>query len=338
MIPCLVGKSPKGSRQQDGDLSSPQAEPRPDEATCSGVTVGLDLHSCLDAIGEPLQGAQLSDLRPWIRLSQRDNGPIEPESLYEGIPRHLRHQMWSWHSRWLDDEMRDEVQLRFRLEVFQNDDESWEHAFDVVIATTPELYLDVIDLMLRICAQRAENNSDYDPAPDQLELLLSRAGSAWRVASDGRSLQRRVAETAVMASTTAATPGSEAEHHLAAAWQAAYGLDPDASVAYREAVRAVEAVAIPAVEPNNSRATLGTVIRKLRDQAALWELAILGPDRTTADIGPLLSMLQLLWQGQSDRHAPIIPISTDAASMAVHLATALVQWLDSGSVRQRMTA
>ena len=279
----------------------------------------------------------MSDLQPWIRLSKRGMGPIEPESLYEGIPQHLRRQLWEWYSRWLDDEMRDEVQLRFRLEASPREEESFEYAFDRLLARSPELHLDVIDLMLQICAERAENNSDYDAAPDQLEVLLSRAGSAWRVARDGRSLQRRVGETTVMASTTAAPPGTEAANHLAAAWQAAYGLDPNASVAYREAVRAVEAVAIPAVEPNSSRATLGTVIRTLRDQAAQWELAILGPDRTTADIGPLLSMLQLLWQGQSDRHAPITPIPTDAASMAVHLAATLVQWLDSGSVRLRMT-
>jgi hypothetical protein len=244
--------------------------------------------------------------------------------------------------------MRDEIQLRFRLRVTWTDEETFEQVFDG-LATSD---LDVIDLMLWICARRAgppllpgesptqfvdENDVHYAWAPEQLQRLLERAGSAWRVASDGRFLQRRVPETTLEAFEAAAPPGTEAARHLAAAWQAAYGRDPSASIAYREAVRAVEAVVIPAVEPRNTKATLGTALRILREEVASWELAILGLDRKTRDIAPLLSVLELLWQGQSDRHAPVTPIHQDAATMAVHLAATLVQWFDSGSVRQRST-
>lgn len=210
-----------------------------------------------------------------------------------------------------------------------------------------ELYLDVIDSMLWILAERASlptppgrltrYSEEHASASQQLELMLSRAGSAWRVATDGRSRQRRVSRTAVEAFMAAAPPESAAAHHLGAAWQAAYGRSPNASVAYREAVRAVEAVAAPTVEPNNAKATLGTVLRTLRDQSAHWELAILGSDRAPRDIAPLLAMLESLWQGHSDRHAPITPIPTEAAPMAVHLAITLVQWFESGSVRRRTT-
>ena len=294
----------------------------------------------------------MPDPQPWIRLSRRSQGSVEPEALYEGIPPHLSRQLWAWHSRWIDDDMRDEIQLRFRLKVTWNDEQTFEQAFDKLVTEDSEFYLDVIDLVLWICARRAgppllpgenpaqfvdENDVDYSWASEQLQGLLDRAGSAWRVASDGRSLQRRVPEATLKAFQAAALPGTEAARHLSAAWQAAYGRDPSATVAYREAVRAVEAVVIPAVEPKNQKATLGTVLRALRDQAASWELAILGLDRKPRDVSSLVSMLELLWQGQSDRHAPITPIPQDGATMAVHLATTLVQWFDSGSVRQRET-
>lgn len=294
----------------------------------------------------------MPDPEPWIRLSRRSQDPVGAEALYEGIPPHLSRQLWAWYSRWIDDDMRDEIQLQFRLEVTWHDEQTFEQAFDRLVTEDPELYLDTIDVMLWICARRAEpqmlpgetpaqlvdeNYVDYAWAPEQLQGLLKRAGSAWRVARDGRSLQRRVPEATLEAFEAAALPGTEAARHLAAAWQAAYGRDPSASVAYREAVRAVEAIVIPSVEPKNTKATLGTVLRTLRGQAASWELAILGLDRKPRDIAPLLSMLELLWQGHSDRHAPITPIPTDAAPMAVHLATTLVQWFESGSVRQRAT-
>lgn len=53
----------------------------------------------------------------WVRLSRRGQESSEPETLYEGIPAHLRHQLGAWYSRWLDDEMRDEIELHLRLDL-----------------------------------------------------------------------------------------------------------------------------------------------------------------------------------------------------------------------------
>ena len=54
--------------------------------------------------------------------------------------------------------------------------------------------------------------------------------------------------------------------HLAPAWREVHGRNPSPSEAYREAVRAVESVAIPVVSPNNQRATLGTVIADVKQK------------------------------------------------------------------------
>jgi hypothetical protein len=98
--------------------------------------------------------------------------------------------------------------------------------------------------------------------------------------------------------------------------------------------KAVEAAAIPVVSPANAKATLGTVIRDLENQQARWRLAVAAPSGTDP-IAPLLGMLRLLWQGQTDRHGsggPTVAPSAEAAAAAVHLAATLVQWFRAGVV------
>jgi hypothetical protein len=70
-----------------------------------------------------------------------------------------------------------------------------------------------------------------------------------------------------------------------------------------EALKAVEAVACPAVLPTNATATLGKVRDHLRDADAKWEL--------------------VRRQNQ------------DGAEAVVHLAATLVQWSTSGALRRR---
>lgn len=67
-----------------------------------------------------------------------------------------------------------------------------------------------------------------------------------------------------------------------------------------------------------------------------WQLAM-HSSGAPADIGPLVAMLRLLWQGQTDRHGgstPTIPVTAEAAEAAVHLAVTLVQWFQSGAIRR----
>jgi hypothetical protein len=204
----------------------------------------------------------------------------------------------------------------------------------------PELALNIVDALLEAAADKPwqatiNDLTPYRAAPVELERLLALAGSSWRVADDGRSLERRVDETVAGAAATAATPGTSASQHLAEAWKAAYGRRPDPSQAYSEAIKAVEAAAAPVITPNDRRATLGTIRGALRSAPDRWNLAIqrsTGPfDATTLD-----AMLTLLWEGQTDRHGginPTVPIELDAAQAAVHLAATLVQWFESGAVR-----
>jgi hypothetical protein len=272
----------------------------------------------------------------WVRLSQRGKPPVE-EALYEGVPVHLRESLVEWLYQYLADETIDGTSLgpnQFRLDVVLRLRLPVVALGQIVqnIRRDQELFLDVLDATLWV------GRSDQR-VWRTLENLLGRGGSAWRVAPDHRSLERRVDDTVAQAAQTVVSmPNKSAGDHLATAWKAAYGLRPDATKAYSEAVKAVEAAAAPVVSPNNAKATLGTIIGNLKQAPGKWELAILGPDRAPRDIASLLAMLELLWQGQSDRHGGVVstvPIPPEAAPMAVHLAVSLVQWFQSGAVRKR---
>lgn len=187
------------------------------------------------------------------------------------------------------------------------------------------------------------NVAGYTQLREDLIQMLAAASSAWQVSDDGSGLVRRVGETArdalgrtVVATGNAPRSGS-ANKQIRAAWQALYQLDPEPETAYREAVKAVESAAHAVVQPNHPGATLGTMRGELRAQAARWMLAIPGKGGT-GDIGPLLAMIDLLWDGQEWRHGSQTPArdATGAeAEMAVYLAITLVHWFITGAVRRR---
>jgi hypothetical protein len=175
---------------------------------------------------------------------------------------------------------------------------------------------------------------------EELDSLLVDGASELTVSIDNHRLERRV-DPAVRELANAAVKVADevGADHLREAWAAAYGLEPSPDVAYDEAVRAVESIACPLIVPNaDGRRTLGTAIRDLRNQKQLWQLVF--PDQTgsTAEVEPLLAMLDLLWQGQLSRHAGSTKSrrQTQAeAEAAVHLGGTLVHWLTTGVLSKR---
>jgi hypothetical protein len=125
----------------------------------------------------------------------------------------------------------------------------------------PSFFLDVIDQCLTMVSGGASIN--------RLQEILNGGGSVFLVGPDGEGqleLQRRIDSTAKEAVQAAAPPGSAAAQHLSTAWSDIYGRNPDPSSGYREAVRAVEAVAAPIVSPNNPSPTLGSMLADLKNR------------------------------------------------------------------------
>lgn len=173
-------------------------------------------------------------------------------------------------------------------------------------------------------------------AATALEAVLADGNSAYRVSDDQRELQRRIAEPVQAAAAAARNAAADAGRHeavrdLQEAWSATYGRQPRPSEAYRLAIRAVEDVAIPVVIPADTGATLGKVRASLANGGHKWRLSM------TGDVEPLVTMISLLWTGQTDRHAgqvDLARVDEKAAEQAVHLATTLVQWFAAGHVQR----
>ncbi|WP_157104417.1 hypothetical protein [Nocardia kruczakiae] len=195
---------------------------------------------------------------------------------------------------------------------------------------TEKLSWQLVDLCL---------SSATSSAASKMENILTEAGSAWTVGQrqGKRGLVQRMPDGVVAAADKAFTYG-DAGKRLASAWEAAFGVNPDPESAYSRAVKAVEDAAIPVVSPKNKSATLGTVIAEIRN-GGKFKLPHLREhaDAQTHDV--LLSMLQMLWTGQHDRHggpsAVAVPnVTQEEAETAVVLAVSLVGWFATGKVQK----
>lgn len=172
-----------------------------------------------------------------------------------------------------------------------------------------------------------------------LEELLGRSKSAWEVGvRAGRpGLVRRVPLGVQVAADWVMARAGRAGVRLAKAWDELYGLVPNPSEAYRLAIVAVEDAAVPVVSPQNSSATLGTVLKQIEDQRD-WRLLMDREHASAPSSGVLVGMMRTLWHGQHDRHGgqPTAPgnVSVKEAAIAVSLAVTLVQWFDAGLIQR----
>lgn len=178
----------------------------------------------------------------------------------------------------------------------------------------------------------------FDPdLPDALEIVLSDAGSEWRVGNreDHPGLEKRVPEGVQAAADRAMNESGSAGVLLSEAWHAAFGRSPNPEEAYEKAIKAVEEAASPVIEPNNTKSTLGTTIRTMRDQGD-WELPLVNSNGEYFE-GVTLRMCQALWNGQPSRHGgnEYRKPSQEEAEAAVFLAVPLVQWFASAAIDRR---
>lgn len=228
-------------------------------------------------------------------------------------------------------------------------------SFSAALRQAPtEDLLDVVDAILHVHAaldeldpwnQPTESAHSYIDHVIRLNHALGDSGSAFTVDTDSaRRLVERVDPTvdALLLDTIADAP-SAAGDFLRDARRHLYGLHPDPTAAYRDAVRAVEEVACPLVLAQaaaKNSATLGTVRNHLRDAPGKWQFTLLDKDGD-GSVGPLVAMLDRLWTGQVSRHGGgqnSRDQTTEEAQAAVHLAATLVQLLGAGALTQRATS
>ena len=103
-------------------------------------------------------------------------------------------------------------------------------------------------------------------------------------------------------------------------------------LAYGEAIKAIEAAAIPVLLPNDRTATLGKILGTLKQKPETIVFAI-----GDGDASAVIGMMRAVWDGHSDRHGSTTTkrVGDEAASAAVHLAVTLVQLFRQGSIRTK---
>ncbi|GAB2454330.1 hypothetical protein [Streptomyces incanus] len=271
--------------------------------------------------------------RPPFSVRIGHNEPYD-HAPYDGVPRHLVGALQWWVSRHFmpDNEVVVEICLRLRKALLPG-----QTAYDALVGADGMELLDVVDVILGWeqpeDGEYAELGGDYE---GHLARILDAAGSAYRVNDAGDGLEERIVpgvreavSQTIDEASTAPDAGSAADH-LSLSWQAAYGLHPDPVRAYSEAIKAVESAAHVVVEPNNSKATLGTMLRVIRDASHKFTTTLGG-----GSTAPVEAMMRALWEGQTSRHggqSGTVPETLEAARAGVHAAATLVQWFTSGAV------
>lgn len=264
---------------------------------------------------------------------------------FEGVPAHLLVPLQEWVTDALSveelfdpygDEEAVERTLCLRLRIpltNQKPRRTYHGALSGAVGTQ---LLDVVDAVL---AYKAEREVEDPDSVRSLAELLDEAGSAYRVSEASDGLEERVtpgvrdAVRRAVADAAATTAAGSAADHLATAWQTAYGRSPDPMRAYSEAIKAVECAAHAVIEPNNSKATLGSMLGQIRNARHKFTTVI--PTPTGDPIAPAEVMMRTLWDGQTSRHGAqteTVPETLEAARAGVHLAAALVQWFVSSAV------
>ncbi|AHH18119.1 hypothetical protein NONO_c33320 [Nocardia nova SH22a] len=276
----------------------------------------------------------------WQSFNDRNAGRPADPAWYEGVPEWLEYPLREWLSRRLhDDGWRQQVMARLR---YIPRDRYWygNNAQGVPTHSLLEWVDATLHAMIHSTSYMGMLVPDY---VGKVDAVLRDGRSVWKVGKSGDFLERRHDSTVTAAARetteSAVRAGRDAgAAHLQTAWDAAYRLHPDPSTAYREAILAVEAAAIPVVVPNQAGATLGHVLGQLDRQGHLYQMAINDRSGVSQPMTVVVQMIRLLWDGHTDRHEGVtraVPITREAAQMATHAAVTLVQWFTSGAIRRR---
>lgn len=195
------------------------------------------------------------------------------------------------------------------------------------------------NLMLRVVDFLAAKYAPDSRPLEDLDKMLHQAGSIYRVAFEPYPhLQQRVNATAQQVAEAAMARADTAAQLLADAWTQTFGVEPNPRDGYRQAVRAVEAAAIPVVLPNDQEAHLGRLIGHLKSTRDRWAVVLPGREDKVDPVDALIGMLELLWTSQYDRHvregAPL-HIEQPEAEAAMPLAACLVDWFQTGAIQTK---
>lgn len=268
---------------------------------------------------------EATTLNAWTPRSRRlgisnDDGP------FDGVPDHLKPQLLRWIYHTLSGAKHSGrfshlIALRLRITLNMDSDPAWqlmEHA-----ESDDDVCWDVVEGAVHIYPH---HSSELREVCSHLRGLLTTSGSVYRLSDDLEIVERVGAEAQAVYDAATATPDHVADD-LREAWSKAYGRSPDPSDAWDHAIKAIESVLAPVVEPNNAKPTLGSMIAVLGGGGgAKFKSAFAGPGKDNS-VDALADPLKLVWPN-TDRHGEATPPRTPTlqeARAVVNLGAALVQ-------------
>ena len=304
-----------------------------------GIAVGRPSLTCCPAIsrrpyaqGRTRETETRVTPRPPLSKRQTQESIEEFFVLREGVPDGLRNSLLGVFDDYFIRRGRVDVERTEHLaRLTKRELPQYAGSLRELVSDDPDLLLDAIDHALQFPR----------PDPDPYGLLervmsyLDDAGSALRVVQlDGSKCELALRQppelTEIVAKVT--SDRSRASDHLRRAWSHAFARQPDPSAACIEAAKAVEAAALATIEPNNRRATLGTMLKAMEAKPEKWTTVFESSD--AGSLETVISMMRMIWKGHLRHGNPKEPIdvSTEQCEMIVHTAALLVQWFGSGRI------
>lgn len=259
-------------------------------------------------------------------------GLREPLGFHPGIPPHIRVQVTEWVKPHLIDrtgqpvtEVLDGVISRMQWPIVEHDAFDRLRAVMRFVQGNEDYFLDLLHLLCQATSR-----------PDRYELdrILEVGMSEWRVMLDDPSgLEERLTDETRAAFSAAMSHEDGAVEHLADAWSKAFGRTQEPGGAWHAAVKAVEAVLQPVVEPKNPTARLGTMVPALKAKPEKWTFVLASPDgQYTAEV--FLRALQVVGY-EPGRHGTDPERATiEQARVVVLQAVTIVEWLRAGALKQ----
>jgi len=169
-----------------------------------------------------------------------------------------------------------------------------------------------------------------------LDIILEESGSKWKVGERNSicGLEERVDPAMQQMADDVMDSSSGYGKLLSEAWHYTFGREPNYSAAYSTAIKAVESIALPIVEPKNKKSTLSKASQVMRDQH--WEFQIEAREENNVPGGVIQLLMSGLMNSQPDRHGGPDSgvVSKEKAQAAVYSAVFLIQCFKAGLVRR----
>lgn len=294
----------------------------------------------------------------WVPFGMEEG---KPSVLVDGVPDYMKKSLIDWMmqaelllccggtsiygEKWLDEDTRYELIKEFDRRTRQE-----SHLCDVA----PNKYfeesmnadligLQYTDFLLMKLDEDMRDEQCIFPSSEEfhshiqnLDTILEESGSKWRVGERNSicGLEKRVDPAMQQMVDNAMDSSSGYGQQLSEAWHYMFGREPNYSAAYAAAIKAVESIALPMVEPNNKDSTLSKASRVMRDQH--WEFQIEAREENNVPGGVIQLLMSGLMNSQPDRHGGPDSgvVSKEKAQAAVYSAVFLIQCFKAGLVRR----